>query len=84
MSQSTNDAFPTAVRITVLGLVKTLLSELAAGGAFDQAQEFDHGSYGRTTVRRGPIRLGQEFGAYAESIRRDIDRIERATGALTQ
>lgn len=79
MSQSTNDAFPTAVHIAVLSLMDKLeqtLEELHA--AFqDKAAQFDSIiKMGRTHLQDGvPIRLGQEFAAYARVLRRDIGRI---------
>ena len=88
MAQSTNDVFPTAVRITILNLVKTLVANLKQlqEALLAKAKEFDLViKMGRTHLQDAvPIRLGQEFGAYAESIRRDADRIETAAQALTQ
>jgi aspartate ammonia-lyase len=79
MAQSTNDAFPTAMHISVLSLLEQLLTTMnVMQEAFDQkAQEFD--SYikmGRTHLQDAvPIRLGQEFKAYSRVIARDIKRI---------
>lgn len=86
MAQSTNDAFPTAVRIALLKLVHKLLAELkelqqallAKAGEFDDVIKM-----GRTHLQDAvPIRLGQEFGAYACAIGRDIERIKEASAAL--
>lgn len=88
MSQSTNDVIPTAVRITVLNLVKNLLSELKQlhDALIVKSQEFDDViKMGRTHLQDAvPIRLGQEFAAYAETVTRDMDRITSASEALKQ
>lgn len=86
MSQSTNDAFPTAVRIAVLKLAKNLLVELEKlyQALVTKSQEFDDIiKMGRTHLQDAvPIRLGQEFGAYAKALSRDIQRIKTASEAL--
>lgn len=88
MSQSTNDAFPTAVRIAVLKLVKNLLAELEQlhQALLTKSEEFDDViKMGRTHLQDAvPIRLGQEFRAYARAISRDIHRIETASEALNE
>lgn len=88
MSQSTNDAIPSAVRITVLNLVKNLLSELKQLHAafIMKSQEFDDViKMGRTHLQDAvPIRLGQEFAAYAETVTRDMARIASASEDLKQ
>lgn len=82
MSQSTNDCFPTASQIAVLGLMEDLLSEMESMCAVfhAKAEEFDSViKMGRTHLQDAvPIRLGQEFGAYARVFSRDIGRIARA------
>ena len=49
-----------------------------------KAQEFDDVvKSGRTHLQDAvPVRLGQEFGAYARAIGRDADRIERSAEGL--
>lgn len=68
MSQSTNDSYPTVMRLATLNLSKKLAGELTLLSlAFDQkAQEFDSIiKAGRTHLQDAvPIRLGQEFSAY--------------------
>lgn len=72
MSQSTNDTYPTAMRLATLVLSKELVSELQRfSNAFKQkAQEFDLViKSGRTHLQDAvPIRLGQEFSAYQKTI----------------
>jgi len=86
MSQSTNDVFPTAARLAMLfqleGTIKAL-NELVH--AFrDKAEEFrDVIKMGRTHLQDAvPITLGQEFGAYAQAVKRDLERIERSAQGL--
>jgi aspartate ammonia-lyase len=74
MSQSTNDAFPTAMRIAALLLLRELeplLDRLAA--VFEEkAKEFgDVIKSGRTHLQDAvPVTLGQEFAAYGAAVRR--------------
>ncbi len=72
MSQSTNDTYPTVMRLATLRLSRELAAELEAlKGALDsKASEFDHVlKAARTHLQDAvPIRLGQEFGAYAHTI----------------
>ena len=78
-SQSTNDVIPTAGKITVLELSKTLLKNLdeLIGALSAKAEEFDDIiKMGRTQLEDAvPIRLGQEFHAYASVLKRDHKRI---------
>ena len=80
--QSTNDVFPSAGKLAVLKLLvraqiqlERLYQALEA-----KAEEFDDVlKMGRTQMQDAvPIRLGQEFRAYSEAVRRDISRFERA------
>ena len=81
MAQSTNDVFPTTMRVATLTKMRDflpVLDELAA--AFDdRAKAFDHVlKSGRTHMQDAvPIRLGQEFAAYALTIRRARDAHRR-------
>ncbi|MBO4573591.1 MAG: aspartate ammonia-lyase, partial [Clostridia bacterium] len=79
-SQSTNDVIPTAGKLTVLQLADKLLNNLAdlETALKDKAKEFDDiVKMGRTQLEDAvPIRLGQEFAAYASAIARDKKRIE--------
>lgn len=82
MSQSTNDAFPTALHIATLNLIEKLVKTMKymEDGFQQKAVEFDHIiKMGRTHLQDAvPIRLGQEFAAYARVVRRDIKRIEQS------
>ncbi|MFD2371197.1 aspartate ammonia-lyase [Brevibacillus sp. GCM10020057] len=82
MSQSTNDAFPTAIHIATLDLLEKLLKTMEnMHDVFGQkAQEFDDViKMGRTHLQDAvPIRLGQEFEAYRRVLERDIKRIKQS------
>ena len=83
MAQSTNDVVPSAAKMTVIDLVQPLLENLKKleQAFLQKAVEFDDViKMGRTQMQDAvPIRLGQEFGAYAEVVKRDIERISLAT-----
>jgi aspartate ammonia-lyase len=72
MAQSTNDVFPTAIRLSALELAELVNAELEAlaGALRQKAVEFDGIlKSGRTHLQDAvPIRLGQEFAAYASAI----------------
>lgn len=82
MSQSTNDAFPTAIHIAVLNLIDHLIEsmELMHAAFSQKGKEFNHIiKMGRTHLQDAvPIRLGQEFEAYSRVIERDIKRIKQS------
>src|SRR5438477_1574597 len=88
MAQSTNDVFPTAMRIASLMQLRELYpvldrlqSALAAKG-----KEFDRIiKSGRTHMQDAvPIRLGQEFTAYSVTIGKMRKKIERAAESLLE
>lgn len=85
--QSTNDVIPTAGKLTCIILAEHLLEALQElKAAFDRkAYDFeDIIKMGRTQLQDAvPIRLGQEFAAYAHVIKRDIERIKWAQGQLS-
>ena len=79
-AQSTNDVIPTAGKLTVLKLSDFLLEKLSIliEAMSAKAVEFDGViKMGRTQLEDAvPIRLGQEFKAYASALRRDYNRIK--------
>ena len=87
MAQSTNDVYPTAGKLTVLSLLPAAVAELKRlhETLEAKAKEFDDVvKMGRTQLQDAvPIRLGQEFQAYANAIARDIERFERAAEAVS-
>jgi aspartate ammonia-lyase len=86
MAQSTNDTIPTAIRLGALALLPSLLqaADQLAGALADRASRFDSiVKAGRTHLQDAtPIRLGQEFAAFAGTLRRNRDRLEQAAGWL--
>ncbi len=88
MAQSTNDVFPTSMRVATLDLVRDFLPALdELSGAFAaKGIEFDHVlKSGRTHMQDAvPIRLGQEFAAYALTIRRARARLVAAADEINE
>ncbi len=86
MAQSTNDTIPTAIRLGVLWRLNELLGtvEGLAAALREKALEFDDiVKSGRTHLQDAvPVRLGQEFGAYARAVARDSERISRSAEGL--
>jgi fumarate hydratase class II len=86
MAQSTNDTIPTAIRLGCLWRLDELLETLdnLAAAFRGKAVEFDHVlKSGRTHLQDAvPVRLGQEFGAYAKSVSRNRDKIAQAAMGL--
>jgi aspartate ammonia-lyase len=88
MSQSTNDVFPTAIHISTLTLLEKLLVTMEdMQKVFKQkAVQFEKViKMGRTHLQDAvPIRLGQEFEAYARVLSRDINRIKHTREHLLE
>ncbi len=86
MSQSTNDTIPTAIRLGCLWRLDELTYTIQKliEALKEKAVEFDDiVKSGRTHLQDAvPVRLGQEFGAYARAVERDRERIERAAEGL--
>jgi len=86
--QSTNDVYPTALRIAAIGELRALSAECAALQEALQEKELAFGSVkklGRTELMDAvPITLGEEFGAYAQAIARDRWRIYKIEERLRQ
>ncbi len=86
LGQSTNDVYPTALKLATIsgcrGLVDALVKFQAA--CERKAREFDHiVKMGRTQLQDAvPMTLGQEFRSYAVTIREDVSRLEEAVAHL--
>ena len=80
--QSTNDVFPSCGKMAALKLLDHAQDELKRleKALTEKSVEFDSViKMGRTQMQDAvPIRLGQEFHAYASAIKRDIRRFENA------
>ena len=88
MAQSTNDVFPTAMRLAALEMAELVNAELRAlaGALAAKGVEFDGIlKSGRTHLQDAvPIRLGQEFAAYAAVIDNNRAGIERSLPGLQE
>lgn len=86
MAQSTNDTIPTAIRLGALWRLGELLEVVGALSVAlqEKAVEFDSViKSGRTHLQDAvPLRLGQEFSAYALAVSRDAQRLARAGDGL--
>jgi aspartate ammonia-lyase len=78
-SQSTNDTFPTAVKLAAIYLLRELSGAFSKiQGAFQEKEKEFAGilKTGRTQFQDAvPLTLGQEFGAYAQAMARDRWRL---------
>lgn len=81
LSQSTNDAYPTAIRLTLIQVNKKLVKHLeqliesfrAKGNEFSNVIKM-----GRTQLQDAvPMTLGQEFEAYAVTLEEEIERLNQ-------
>lgn len=86
MSQSTNDVYPTALRIATIWNVRELSEEIAELQKSLQKKEHEFEDVikaGRTQLQDAlPVTLGQEFGAYAQAISRDRWRLYKVEERL--
>ena len=78
-SQSTNDSYPTGFRLAVFALLKELSQAIEnLADAFEaKGKEFSHVlKMGRTQLQDAvPMSLGDEFIAYATTLRHEVERI---------
>ena len=88
MSQSTNDVYPTALRIAAIHMLRKLSYSLAELQEALQGKENEFSNViklGRTELMDAlPMMLGQEFGAYAKAIERDRWRVYKVEERLRQ
>jgi aspartate ammonia-lyase len=86
--QSTNDVYPTALRIAAIGLLRELSGGCAKLQEALQKKETefeDIKKLGRTELMDAvPVTLGEEFGAYAQAIARDRWRLYKIEERLRQ
>jgi fumarate hydratase, class II len=86
MAQSTNDTIPTAIRLGALWRLPALVEALdeLAEALRERAVAFDDVvKSGRTHLQDAvPVRMGQEFGAYARAVERGREKIEAAADGL--
>ena len=88
MAQSTNDVFPTSMRIATLDLIRDFMpaAEELIGALEQKAVEFDDViKSGRTHMQDAvPVRLGQEFAAYALTLRRGVEQLQAAAHSIDE
>ncbi|MCK5004253.1 MAG: class II fumarate hydratase [Candidatus Aminicenantes bacterium] len=89
MGQSSNDVIPTAIHIAIAEIVSwSLLPSLTLlqDSLELKRDEFDEIiKLGRTHLQDAtPVRLGQEFGGYAEMIKKSIKRVETGLEGLME
>ncbi|NGM84041.1 aspartate ammonia-lyase [Paenibacillus sp. 7124] len=86
--QSTNDVYPTALRIAVIPLLRLLSDELSSLQESLQEKERQFADVlrlGRTQLMDAlPILAGQSFGAYAKAVARDRWRLYKAEERLRE
>jgi aspartate ammonia-lyase len=87
-SQSTNDVYPTAIKLGMVLGVQRLFAEhkLLAEAFADKGREFQSIlKVGRTQLQDAvPMTLGQEFGGFATTLREDHDRIKETIPFLCE
>jgi aspartate ammonia-lyase len=88
LSQSTNDVYPTAVKLAMQSSIDQLRSAMGAlAGAFLlKGEEFaPYLKMGRTQLQDAvPMTLGQEFSAFAHTILEDVERLGEAQALLRE
>jgi aspartate ammonia-lyase len=86
--QSTNDVFPAAMRLASILLIDELLQEMErlSGALAAKGKEFDAIlKAGRTHMQDAvPVRLGQEFAAYALAVERSAEQVRHGQDALRE
>lgn len=87
-SQSTNDTYPTAIKIALAFSLRSLLDQLdLLSEAFAaKGREFSHIlKVGRTQMQDAvPMTLGQEFTAFSVTLKEDIERLTEADALLRE
>jgi aspartate ammonia-lyase len=88
LSQSTNDVYPTAVKVALHGSIESLRSAMSAlASAFlAKGDEFSpHVKMGRTQLQDAvPMTLGQEFTAFGHTMLEDVERLSEAQALIRE
>ena len=88
LSQSTNDVYPTAVKLALHSSIAELQTAMGAlAGAFlVKGEEFaPFLKMGRTQLQDAvPMTLGQEFAAFAHTMLEDVDRLGEAQALVRE
>ena len=87
-SQSTNDVYPTAIRLAVVAALGELFPELERLAGSFEARSRDFAAVhkiGRTQLQDAvPMTLGDEFAAFAVAVREDVLRIRETIPLLLE
>lgn len=88
LSQSTNDVYPTAVRLALHGEIEKLRVSMQALAQAFKAKGGEFAPYlkmGRTQMQDAvPMTLGQEFSAFGHTILEDVDRLGEALSLIRE
>ena len=88
LSQSTNDVYPTALKLAAIRLLLPVIEDMSRLQGALQEKEAEFAGVlkvGRTEMQDAvPITLGQEFAAWAQAIQRDWWRLHVAEEKLRQ
>ncbi|MEK7401792.1 MAG: aspartate ammonia-lyase [Gemmatimonadota bacterium] len=88
LSQSTNDVYPTAIKLALHGSIESLRSAMRAlaESFLKKGEEFaPHVKMGRTQLQDAvPMTLGQEFRAFGVTILEDVDRLGEAQALIRE
>ncbi|HMN96192.1 MAG TPA: aspartate ammonia-lyase [Phycisphaerales bacterium] len=88
LAQSTNDAYPTALKLSVVLAARTLIPQLEALVAAFAAKGREFSGIvkmGRTQLQDAvPMTLGQEFTAFAQTIADEVKAMRAVGGALCE
>ncbi|MDM1397189.1 aspartate ammonia-lyase [Myroides odoratimimus] len=88
LSQSTNDAYPTSLKVAVFEMNKKVVEKLEklVKGFEAKAVEFENIiKMGRTQLQDAvPMTLGQEFGGFAFTLKREIAVLNQASQAFLE
>ena len=88
LSQSTNDVYPTAVKLGLYAAIEALQTNVQrlADGFRAKSQAFHSVlKIGRTQLQDAvPMTIGQEFGAFATTVHADAKRLSKAKSLMTE
>ncbi|HEY4306250.1 MAG TPA: aspartate ammonia-lyase [Gemmatimonadaceae bacterium] len=88
LSQSTNDVYPTAVKLALhhaIEELRTAMRELADAFLLKGKEFAPHLKMGRTQLQDAvPMTLGQEFRAFGHTILEDVDRLGEAQALIRE
>jgi aspartate ammonia-lyase len=88
LSQSTNDVYPTALKLALhrsIDALRTVMRELAEAFLAKGEEFAPHVKMGRTQLQDAvPMTLGQEFAAFGHTILEDVDRLAEVQGLIRE